>query len=751
MEMKRKPFVPISLIGLAVVVSLGFPSGQRSGIPMAQRLQEISRDSDLVTNIFLNNRRVQMFETQLAEITDPIDRMTVRVNLAWERMLAGQPGRAVEDVDQVLEAIADWPIPQDAPVLKSLRDLRALSYLRLGEVQNCLASHNADSCLVPIRDEGVHRDQTGSRAAIREYLALLESEPENLSYRWLLNLAYMTVGEYPKEVLARWRIPPSVFESDFNLPPYRDMAPRLGVEGIGLAGGVIVEDFDKDGNLDILVSSWGLNDPISYYHNNGDGTFEDWSARAGLEGQVGGLNMVQADYDNDGFADVLVLRGGWLGSMGKGLGNHPNSLLRNRGDGTFEDVTEKSGLLSFHPTQTAAWADFDLDGDLDLFIGNESSGRDRHPCELFRNNGDGTFTEIAAQVGLGFEGFVKGVSWGDYNDDRYPDVYVSRFGEANLLFRNDSDGEGGRRFVERGKKAGVTEPLLSFPAWFWDYDNDGREDLLVASFSSYAEDTLATIVEDYLYGKKAEISRIYRNNGDGTFSDQTRALAFDAVLMAMGANFGDLDNDGFLDCYFGTGQPNMTTLIPNRMFRNDSGKRFQDVTTSGGFGHIQKGHGIAFADLDNDGDQDIYAVLGGAYSGDAYQNALFENPGNSNHWITLRLEGKDSNRSALGARIRVTARTAEGVRHIYATVNSGGSFGASSLQQEIGLGSALSIETVRIRWPNRMQTVQELHKVPMDRIVYIREGEQKAVQADPKPFRFSAKEVETPAAHSHPN
>ena len=133
----------------------------------------------------------------------------------------------------------------------------------------------------------------------------------------------------------------------------------------------------------------------------------------------------------------------------------------------------------------------------------------------------------------------------------------------------------------------------------------------------------------------------------------------------MGANFGDLDNDGFLDIYVGTGAPDLTTLLPNRMFRNAGGQFFQDVTTSGGFGHLQKGHGVSFGDLDNDGDQDIYEVIGGWFSGDTYQNVLFENPGHGNHWITISVEGTRTNRMALGARLRIRVAAPRGPRTIH--------------------------------------------------------------------------------------
>ena len=160
----------------------------------------------------------------------------------------------------------------------------------------------------------------------------------------------------------------------------------------------------------------------------------------------------------------------------------------------------------------------------------------------------------------------------------------------------------------------------------------------------------------------AEHAHLYRNEGDGTFAEVSAETGLDRVILVMGANFGDLDGDGWLDAYFGTGMPDMRTLMPNRMYRNDGGRRFQDVTASGGFGHLQKGHGVSFGDLDGDGDQDVHQVLGAAFEGDVYENVLLENPGHGNHWLTLHLEGVRSNRDALGARVRVRVRRPAGDR-----------------------------------------------------------------------------------------
>jgi len=474
-----------------------------------------------------------------------------------------------------------------------------------------------------------------------------------------------------------------------------------------------------------MVSAWDFKGQLRVFRNEGTGRFTERTDEAGLTGLVGALNLMQTDYNNDGHPDVFIPRGAWLGADGR----HPNSLLRNNGDGTFTDVTEEAGLLTFHPTQTATWFDFNGDGWLDVFIGNESTGDQRHACELFRNNRDGTFTECAAESGVAVERFIKGVTSGDFNHDGRPDLYLSNRAGPNLLFRNDGpQPEGGTatpswKFTDVTAEAGVAGPDGSFPTWFWDYDNDGWQDIMV---TGYATTNVGDVAADYLgLPHSAERARLYRNNEDGTFSDITDSAGLFKVLHAMGANYGDLDNDGWLDFYVGTGDPHLSTLIPNRMFRNDGGRRFQDVTTSGGFGHLQKGHGVSFADLDNDGDQDVHIQMGGAFTGDTARNALFLNPGHANHWITLKLEGVTSNRAAIGTRIRVVVQTPRGERSIFKTTGTGASFGASPLRQEIGLGNAQGIRLVEVYWPVTGKT-QSFADLAMNQFYKIREDSETA-------------------------
>ena len=207
--------------------------------------------------------------------------------------------------------------------------------------------------------------------------------------------------------------------------------------------------------------------------------------------------------------------------------------------------------------------------------------------------------------------------------------------------------------------------------------------------------------------------KLYKNVGDGTFRDVTTEVGLDKVFMPMGANFGDIDNDGFLDIYLGTGNPSYASLLPNVLLRNKEGKSFVDVTASSGTGELHKGHGVAFADLDNDGDEDIVAEIGGATPGDSHPLRLFENPGHGNDWINLRLVGVKTNRAAIGARIKLTVENeGRGTRSIYRSVGSGGSFGASPLEQHIGLGKSARIVELEIWWPasNTRQRVTGLGK-----------------------------------------
>ena len=682
---------------------------------MAALLVKIYQAQDWKTDPSKDLERANYYRAGLAQNVDIRTELQARVALADALLRAGQSAEAVTELEKLRQLTSDKGIILAPYFVKEMRQLLALSYLRLGEQENCLLHHGQESCLFPIRGSGIHEIKRGANGAVRELTALLQADPQDLSARWLLNLAAMTLGNYPAKLPSDWLLPPDKFASEYDIRHFNEVAPMTGLDVTSHAGGSVMDDFDGDGFFDLLLSSQGPLDQLRFFHNNGDGTFSERTKEAGLMGEVGGLNLIHADFNNDGFPDVLVLRGGWWGEHG----NYPPSLLRNNGNGTFDDVTETAGLLSFHPTQTAAWADYDNDGWLDLYLGHESNAQFRHPSQLFHNNHDDTFSEVGEKLGLSEMGFVKGVAWGDYNNDGRPDLYISSKGQKNHLWRNDGPKNPQKpdpaewEFTDVTKQAGVGEPLHSFATWFWDYDNDGWQDILVAGYFTATPNDIGAF--QFGLPNQGETPRLYHNNGNGTFTDVTHQTKLDRVILAMGANFGDLDNDGWLDCYFGTGTPEFAALLPNKMFRNAGGKSFQDVTTSGGFGHLQKGHGISFGDLDNDGDEDIFEVIGGAYPGDTYQSVLFENPGHGNHWVSLELRGVQTNRLALGTRVRVRVNTKEETRDLFRVISSGGSFGGSPFRLHVGLGQATAIEEVEINWPTSGQT-QRLKNLPLDRL-----------------------------------
>ena len=636
-------------------------------------------------------------------------------------------GRENEAI-RILEHLAKYDASEGLTRIK--KDL-AIAYLRQGERSNCVSNHAAESCILPIQGLGIHEDSEGSRKAIDVYQNIISQDLYDIESKWLLNIAYMTLGEYPEKVPVEFYIPGLEGDTTYKINSFEDVAGDLKLNIKDMAGGSITEDFNNDGYLDIVISSWGLEENMHYFRNNRNGTFSDITDQSGLHGITGGLNIIQADYNNDSFMDILVLRGAWKEEFGK----EPNSLLKNNGDGTFTDVTTESGLLSFHPTQTATWNDFNNDGWLDLFIGNETSvHKERHPCELYINNQDGTFREIADQAQCTIMSYVKGVTSGDYDNDGWQDIFISTLDGGKKLLRNLGLKGKEIHFENVSKQAGLDNDFQrTFVTWFWYYNNDGWLDILIGDYEF--EKSLAY----YAAAEKLNISAnnsgamiLYKNNQDKTFTNVTEEVGLHKTVFAMGANFGDIDNDGFLDMYLGSGNPRYQSLLPNKMFKSIEGKKFADVTASARVGHLQKGHGVSFADMDNDGDQDIYIEMGGAFSGDSYQNSFFLNPGqNDNKWINLKLEGTKVNRSAIGTRIKITF-TEKGVsRSVYRDVNSGGSFGSSPLRREIGLGQTEKIDQLEIWW-HGSDKVQVFKGIKPNQFIKVTEGSDKITSVNLK-------------------
>ncbi|NUN13779.1 MAG: CRTAC1 family protein [Myxococcales bacterium] len=675
------------------------------------------------------------------------------LNLQYEET----PDKAIVYLTEALDLIQkiDFPTPEQQ------REMRyqalfylGVSHLRRGEVENCCQRADSNSCIVPIVGTGIHSKPEGSQAAFR-YLKQLMDETSGtthkgtwISYyesaRWLLHIAAMTLGEYPDKVPADVRYPAAFTQSQVAFPRFENIAPKLGMTTLNGAGGVAVDDFTGDDYLDVFTTSSNPTKVTRLFVNDQKGGLIEQTEQANLADFYGGLNLVQADYDNDGNLDVFVTRGAWMGITGK----HPNSLFRNQGGGRFVDMTFEAGLGEIHcPVKSAAWGDYDNDGDVDLFVGNETSDELTCPTQLFRNNGDGTFTDVAAEAGVRLTVFVMGAVWGDYNNDRYSDLFVSASdgypvarGPAHRLFRNNKDGT----FTDVAAQLGIVRPKNTFATWFWDYDNNSHLDLFITcsagtigvmsvvagvSHLPPAAPNGVVHVEFEWPGKRTmplavdyELAALYRATGEGGFEEVGAKVGFTSPARPMGVNFGDINGDGFLDFYLATGDVPFWELQPNQMFINDNGQRFDDVTMAGGFGHLQKGHGVSFADIDNDGDQDVYVQLGGQLPGDTFADALFENPGFGTRWVTIKLVGTRSNRSAIGAKIHVVIVENGVERSLYRFVTSGGSFGCNPLRQNIGLGQAERIKTVTIDWPTS-SVRQQFSNVPLDTQIEIIEEE----------------------------
>jgi tetratricopeptide (TPR) repeat protein len=632
------------------------------------------------------------------------------------------------DMDQ---AIAEWQkcysIDQaDVPAgVESMEEVLGSAYLHRSEMKNGLYTDPGDRCIFPPKNpRESFANPADSKVAIEYFLKYLKRKPDDLEVKWQLNLAYMTLGQYPSGVPAQYRITaPAEFDPAESIGRFEDVAKAAGLALPQIAGGMLVEDLENNGLLDVITSGYDACDHVHYFHNNGDGTFADWTERSGLSKIPAGASFIQADFNNDGCIDVLVQRGGWQNPF-------PLSLLKNNCDGTFTDVTVAAGLGNeLFATQTAVWADIDNDGWVDLFVGNEKG-----PSQLYRNKGDGTFENISSSAGIDRSAFTKAVVSADYDGDGYPDFFVSNMRGKNFLYHNN----GNNTFTEVAAKAGVADSWADFAAWFFDYDNDGWPDLFITSDYSSIDETMRTYMK---LPHNAKPLRLYKNMHDGTFQDVTTKVGLDKVYMPMGANFGDVDNDGFLDIYLGTGSAEYASLVPNVLLRNKAGQTFVDISASSGTGELHKTHGISFADLENRGHQDIVVEMGGAVPSDAHPIRVFRNPGNTNHWINVKLRGVKTNRSALDAKVKVVVENRNHTEQaFYRQVGSGGSWGASPLAQEIGLGNAKRIKTIEIYWP-ASKTTQILKNVPMDEFIEVEESKPQYSKRELPAYRLGVKKM----------
>jgi enediyne biosynthesis protein E4 len=498
-----------------------------------------------------------------------------------------------------------------------------------------------------------------------------------------------------------------------------------------MVGGVAVLDYNNDGCMDIFFTN-GADMPSlkktgpeysnRLFRNNCDGTFTDVTEKAGVAGEGYSMGVAVGDYDNDGYPDIFV------------AGVNRNILYHNRGDGTFEDVTEKAHLGGVDPhygklwSVSAAWVDVDNDGWLDLVVTNYVQWDPQHepvcgspqqqlycrpdayhdtPNQLFRNNHDGTFTDITASSGLGaYLGKGMGVAVADYDGDGLMDIFITNDSVPNFLFHNLGHG----KFEEVAMLAGVAlndngRPVASMGADFRDVDNDGRPDLL---FTAMLNDTFS----------------FFRNTGKSpVFEDDTASSGLALVtrrLTGWGLGFYDFDNDGFkdlftadshfpaLDRYLGS-----AAALPNSVFRNLGNGRFQDVSQTAGpdFQIAGQHRGVAFADFDNDGRVDaVVANVNGPAR-------VFHNvTPNAGHWLALKLIGTRSNRDGIGAKISVTLPDRKLYNHCTTSV---GYASSSEPLVRFGLGKETSAKLIEIQWPSGQ--TQKLHDVKADQTLKVRE------------------------------
>lgn len=714
---------------------------------MEELLRKMYEAEDPEINFSRNDLAVERLKAEVAN-----GNTDVMFELGLQLLLSGEEDEAISIISEQIRTYFGSDTTVASIEAAQAMHWLALAYFRKGEVDNCRENHNASSCILPLNAEGQHKHPEGSLNALKLYGKILEHNPDDVLARWMFNLAAMTLGRHPENVPQKWRVD---FEryNDHAAPftTFTDVATNLGMTQKGYFGGSIIADFNNDGLLDLFSTDNPLNEEIKLWLRKADGSFEYATKTAGLEGITGGVNAIQTDYNNDGWIDIFIVRGGWL-TLG---GNQPASLLRNNGDGTFTDVTIEAGLLNHSPSHSAIWADLDNDGFLDLIVGHETGLYEQienpnEPIEVpinktkvYQNNGDGTFKDVTENCGLDVAVWVKGVVTLDYDLDGKQDIYLSVYNGDNRLFKNVSSTKQ-IRFEDVSEKAGITDPKFCFPAVSVDFNNDGWPDIFVAGYATEQDQLPSEYTANIppLYP-----SYTYINQKNGTFVAE-EGFKLPYSIMAMALNVGDFDNDGFIDLYLGTGAGALSSLFPNVMLKNVDGKRWANVTSTARVGHLQKTHGISVADLDRDGDLDMYVELGGLLDGDFFWNALYENKlAEKGKWINILLEGTQSNRPAIGARIEVEYTQNGQTKTITRTVDSGGSYGASPWEQHIAMSSADKILNIKVTWPNGL--VEQTGELAFNKHYHWLEGNKTPTPRTVKTLPFSENNPSAPGEKEH--
>ena len=661
------------------------------------------------SNKYIGSNQILLWQAKLNNAKDEYNIWFAKLGLAKAEMNLGGFDEAVSIIEEILNSENFQNLPDTSKVMTYTS--AALIYIKAAEVENCVIPGGSIVCQLPTDNNYKQSYKDYSYKAIEVINEWLIVDSENLKAKWLLNIAYMSIGEYPESINKDLLIEVPGQNLLSKDKEFTDVSIDRGIYNVDLAGGVIFDDFNNDGYPDLITSTWDPCSSMKFYFNNGIKGFKDITEESNLFAQLGGLNIISTDYNNDGYLDIYVLRGGWLMEEGEMI----NSLLKNNGDMTFTDVTEDVKLSDFaYPTQSASWGDYDNDGDLDLFICNESyideNGNIVYPSQLFRNDNN-KFSDVSLVASIQNGGYCKSSDWGDYNNDGLIDIFISNFGGENRLYKNLGNG----LFKDVAKEAGVVDPFYSFTSWFWDYDNDNDLDI----FSSGYEYGITKSIESFMGKIDSNYSlKLYENNGAGLYTDRTKDSGLFKVHSTMGANFADVNNDGYDDLYLGTGYPAIDSLVPNAFYINNKGLSFIDETHIYGLGHIQKGHGVAFADYDLDGDLDIFEQMGGFYLSDGFTNILYQNSNNINNWIGIKLIGSESNKIAFGAKINLVCNN----KNYNSIVDPGGSFGSSSLIKVMGIQDCKNIDKLYITWP-KDKNIQEINNISVNQYILVKETE----------------------------
>lgn len=496
-----------------------------------------------------------------------------------------------------------------------------------------------------------------------------------------------------------------------------------------MGAGCLFFDYENDGHLDIYLVNSGntcanpskprtqTDEMDVLYRNNGDGTFTDVTAQSGFEKNYGyGMGCISADYDNDGDADL------YLTNYGK------NQLYRNNGDGTFSDVTTLAGVGDIKWSVSASFGDYDLDGFLDLYVVNylDYQIETAHPCilagvhiycgpheypgaqdTLYRNNGDGTFTDVTIKSGVSYAGKGLGVLFTDYNDDGLPDIFVANDAVEDFLYHNNGDST----FTDVAVSAGIAynsegRATASMGIANGDYDNDGLLDLFITNFS-------------------LEVNSLFHNDGNGFYTMTTfeTGLAESSFSqLGFGTQFLDADNNGTLDLFVANGHvwDNVCKITPSlsykqtcQFFSNTGKGIFRDISDKVGafFTHPVVARGTSIGDYDNDGDLDILVSC----SND--KPVLLRNDTKlKNNWLKIELEGNKSNRDGIGS--KVVVRT-DGLTQVKEVI-SGGSYASGSEPSLLyGLGTNSDVLSIEVKWTSGH--IQKLENIHANQVIQIEE------------------------------